>query len=156
MDVTSQDISNLVFKSSIRGDIDEFSLNSRMLRLLMELDGTKNLASVARSVHMDMDTMRKVVTRLYRLKLIEPIKIHVPVLNKDFFYFLSIHLSVALGPIAEILIEDEISEFSDDPDKVPINQAAELVNLLARQIPRKEKRVSFQQAMLEKIKEIQT
>lgn len=156
MDVSSQDISNLVFKSSIRGDIDEFSLNSRMLRLLMELDGKKNLASVARAVPMNMDTLRKVLAKLYRLKLIEPVRKQVPVLKKDFFDFLSIHLSMALGPIAEILIEDEISEFSDDPDKVPINQAAELVNLLARQIPRKEKRVSFQQAMLEKIKEIQT
>ena len=156
MDVSSKDISSLVFKSSIRSDIDEFSLNTRMLKLLMELDGKKDLASVSRAVHMDMETIRRILAKLYHLKLIEPVKRHVPVLNKDFFNFLSINLSMALGPIAQILIEDEINEFSDDPYKIPVNQAAELVNLLARQIPRKEKRVAFQQAMFKKIKDIQT
>ncbi len=38
---------------------------------------------------------------------------------------------------------------------IPCHRAAELVDLLARQIPRKEKRIAFQEAMLKKIKEIQ-
>jgi len=74
-------------------------------------------------------------------------------LNKEFFNFLVAQLSFALGPLAEFLIEEEIREFGDDPAKIPRRRSAELVNLLARQIPRKEKRVAFQQAMVLKIKE---
>ena len=43
----SGDISALVLKGSIKGDLGEFSLDSHMLQVLMQLDGKKNLGSVA-------------------------------------------------------------------------------------------------------------
>jgi len=153
MDLFSGDLSVLVFRGSVKGDLAEFSLDSQMLKVLLELNGKKNLASVSRAIPMDIGTLRKVITRLNDLQLVEQVEIAIPLLNRDFFDYLTVHLSMALGPIAEFLIEDEIQEFCDDPKKVPIHRAAELVNLLARQVPRKEKRVAFQQAMVQKIKE---
>ncbi len=54
----SGDISALVFKGSVKGDLDKFSLDNQMLQVLMELDGKKNLASVSRSVNMNLDTLK--------------------------------------------------------------------------------------------------
>lgn len=154
MDSFPDDISALVFKGSVKGDLDEFSLDSQMLKVLMALDGEKNLASVARSVNMNMDTLKAVLAKLQQIKLVEQVDSTVLMLNDDFFDFLKHHLSLALGPIAEFLIEDEIQDLSDVPWQLPFNRAAELVNILARQIPRPENKVAFQQAMAQKIKEI--
>ena len=153
MNIFSGNFSVLVFKGLVKGNLDEFSIDTQMLKVLMQLDGKKNLASVSRAINMDMKMLREVLTRLYSADLIEKVEKSVPTLNKEFFNFLAAQLSFALGPIAEFLIEEEIREFGDDPAKVPRRRAAELVNLLARQIPRKEKRVAFQQAMVLKIKE---
>lgn len=154
MDVFVGDISALVLKRSIRGDIGEFSLDGQMLKILMELDGQKNLATVSQAINMDMEALREVITRLHQIKLVEKVEKKAPVLNKAFFDFLTTQLSIALGPIAEFLVEDEIQEFGYDLTNFPFDRAAELVNLLARQIPRKEKRLAFQQVMVEKIKNI--
>jgi hypothetical protein len=154
MDLSSGEFSASVFKRSVKDDLDEFSLNSQMLKVLMELDGKKNLASVARSAGMDMGTLKEVITKLHGFRLIETVENAIPLLNNEFFDFLTSRLSLAVGPIAEFLIEDEMMDFADDPTKVPLHRAAELVNQLARQIPRKEKKIAFQQAMIQKIKEI--
>jgi len=50
----SGDISRLVLKRKVRADLGEVSLDSEMLQVLMELDGTKNLAQAARSLNMNM------------------------------------------------------------------------------------------------------
>jgi hypothetical protein len=153
MDVFSGDFPALVFKESIKGDLGEFSLDSHMLKVLTALDGKKNLASVSRSLNMNMGKLKEVLTRLHGYQLIEKVENAVSMLDKEFFDFLTDQLSLAIGPIAEFLIEDEIRELGDDSTRIPLRRAAELVNLLARQIPRKEKRVGFQQAMVNKIKE---
>ena len=154
MDPFPDNISALVFKGSVKGDLDEFSLDSQMLKVLMQLDGKKNLGSVSRSVNMNMDTLKAVLARLQKIRLIEKVQSAVPMLNYEFFDFLKNQLSLALGPIAEFLIEDEIQDLSDVPWQLPLHRAAELVNLLARQIPRQENKVAFQQALAQKIKEI--
>lgn len=153
MNIFSGDFSALVFKGLVKDNLDEFSIDTQMLKVLTHLDGRKNLASVSSAINMDMKILQEVLTRLYRVNLIVKVDKSVPMLNKEFFNFLVAQLSFAIGPIAEFLIEEEIREFGDDPAKVPRRRAAELVNLLARQIPRKEKRVAFQQAMVLKIKE---
>jgi hypothetical protein len=102
---------------------------------------------------MNMGKLKEVLTRLHSYQLIEKVENAVPMLEKEFFDFLTGQLSLAIGPIAEFLIEDEIRELGDDSTRIPLPRAAELVNLLARQIPREEKRVGFQQAMVKKIKE---
>ena len=143
MDIFSGDFSALVFKGLVKDNLGEFSIDTQMLKVLAQLDGRKNLASVSRAINMDMKILQEVLTRLYSVNLIAKVDKSVPMLNKEFFNFLVAQLSFALGPIAEFLIEEEIREFGDDPAKVSRRRAAELVNLLARQIPRKEKRVAF-------------
>ena len=155
MDIFSGDFSALVFKGSVKSDIGEFSLDSLMLKVLMNLDGKKDLASVHRSLNMNMETLKNVLTKLYNLELIIKVEKTVSMLDNNFFAFLQSHLSLAMGPIAELLIEDEVIELGDGSKTIPCNRAAELVDLLARQIPRKEKKIVFQEAMLKKIKEIQ-
>jgi len=156
MNVFAGDISRLVLKRTVRADLGEVSLDSVMLQVLMELDGSKTLGQVARSLNMNMKQLRTILHRLYKLHLCETAKEAIPKLNKDFFNYLSAELSRAMGPIADVVIEDEINEMGENQLKFPAHRAAELVDLLARQILREERKVTFQQVMVKKLRELKS
>ncbi len=156
MSALSGDISRLVLKRTVRADLGEVSLDSEMLQVLMELDGRKNIAQVARSLNMNIKHLRIVLNKLYNLRLCEAAREAIPLLDRNFLRDLSAELSRAMGPIADVVIEDEINEMGEDPERFPAHRAAELVDMLARQIPREERKVAFQQAMVKRLREIKT
>ena len=100
--------------------------------------------------------MEKIFTKFNHLDLIRKTDKLTPVLDKDFFDFLKIQLSMAMGPIAEVLIEDEIQKFGSITTKMNWYRVAELVDLLSRQIHTEEKKIAFQQAMVNKINELKS
>ncbi len=153
MDILSGNILSLVFKRIAREDIGEFSLDNNMLRVLMELDGKKNLSEVAKKTNVDMGTMRKTMSKLLQLNLVEPVEVTVPMLDEDFFDYLQVQLSLAIGPIAEVIIEDALIDLGHQRTQFPSHRAAELVGLLAREIQREERMDTFKQNMVNKIKE---
>jgi AraC-like DNA-binding protein len=156
MNVLAGDISRLVLKRTVRADLGEVSLDSEMLQVLMELDGAKNLGQVSRALNMSLKQLRFVLNKLFKLNLCEAARDAIPTLDRDFFNYLSAELSRAMGPIADVVIEDEISDMGEDQSKFPAHRAAELVDMLARQILREERKVAFQQAMVKKLREIKT
>ncbi len=148
------DISKLVLKRTVRADLGEVSLDSQMLHVMMELDGQKTLGQVAQSLNMNLKTLRAITDRLHQLRLCESAKDSMPVLSRDFFSVLSAELSRAMGPIADVVIEDEISEMGESHNRFPLHRAAELVDVLARQILREERKVAFQQVMVKELRGI--
>jgi len=153
MDISSGNILALVFRRVVKENIGEISLDSSMLRVLMELDGKRNLSEIAKKTKVNMSEIRKVVSKLLQLKLVEPVHVTVPVLDEDFFEYLQAKLSLALGPIAEVIIEDALNDLGHKRSQFPSHRAAELVDLVAREIQRDEKKGPFKQDMVNKIKE---
>jgi len=150
----SGDISALVLKGAIKGDLGEFSLDSHMLQVLMQLDGKKNLGTVASALNIELATMKMVIAKLVELGLVEKPTPAGQGISKEFIDFMVAQLANAMGPIAEVVFEDEIQEFGGDPTRIPKNRAAELITRLANEIPREEKRLEFQQAMVARLKTI--
>lgn len=148
----SGNISSVVLKRVLSSDIGEVSLDSHMLNVLMHIDGRRSLGDVAQIINVDMQTLKETLRKLDRLNLIHVDEATVPLLDQGFFDFLNEHLTIAMGPMAEILIDDEIQELGINRNKIPTHLAAELVDTLAREIPRQEKKVEFQQTMLKKLK----
>jgi len=153
MDISSGNILALVFRRIVREDIGEFSLDSNMLRVLMELDGKQNLSEIAKKINVDMSEIRKVMSKLLQLKLAKSVQVTVSMLDEDFFEYLQAQLSLALGPIAEVLIEDALNDLGHQRTRFPSSRAAELVDFVAREIQREEKMGQFKQDMVNKIKE---
>jgi hypothetical protein len=85
--------------------------------------------------------------------LITPVREAVAALDGDFLNFLRIELSHAVGPIAEILIEDAIYDLGHSISEFPTSQVAELVDLLSREIQREDKTIAFKQKVIKKIRE---
>jgi len=153
MDLSSGDISVLVFKPVVRDDLGNFSLDGHMLSVLMALNGKKTLGEIAQQANLNMATIREAVGKLLDLKLIEIIKSDVQVLDHDFISFLVSEMSIAIGPLGEVIVEDGFEDLGYNKTNFPTHRAAELINLLAQEIQRDEKRTEFKQSMVRKIRE---
>lgn len=153
MDLLSGEFSAMVFKRVVRDDLGNFSLDARMLAVFMELDGKTPIGEVGRRAGLNMSTMREVIPKLLQLKLVAKVEKKGSTLDKDFLDYLFAELSLAVGPIAEVLIEDEIKALGFQLSRFPAHHIAELVNSLARSIRREEKKAVFKKNMINKIRE---
>ncbi len=153
MDVMSGDLSALVFKRVPAQNLGEFSLDGRMLSMLMEIDGRQSAGAIAKKLGMTLGEIRPVVSGLLQLKLIEAGEGSLAVLDAEFLEALKSRFALAVGPIAEVLIEDAAEDLGYTPNRFPSHRAAELVDLLARQIRREDKMTEFKRHMVGMIRE---
>ncbi|MFO7783415.1 MAG: hypothetical protein R6V25_02195, partial [Desulfatiglandales bacterium] len=104
MDVMSGDLSALVLKRVPAQNLGEFSLDGRMLSVLMEVDGRQSVGTIAKKLGMTIGAIRPVISGLSKLKLIEAGEDSLSVLDAGFLDALKGRLALAVGPIAEVLI----------------------------------------------------
>lgn len=153
MDLSSGGVAAMVFKPVIRGELGNLSLDGQMLSVLMALDGKKTLGQVAQTSGINLADIRQVITKLHNLRLVESIERAVSIIDKEFIDFLISRMSVAIGPLGEIIVEDGLEELGFNKNNFPSLRTAELVNFLSQEIQREDKRIEFKQAMLKKIRE---
>lgn len=153
MDLSSGDISAMVFKRSTTDNLGDFSLDRQTLNVYMLLNGKDNLEKIAQETGINLGTMRMVISNLLKLGLIEEVQNEVIMLDGDFFRYLINELSVATGPIAGLLIEDEVHSLGYELDRFPGHRASELVENLAAEIMREEKKTAFIKNMISKIRQ---
>ena len=153
MDFSSSELSAMVFKRVVRQDIAEFPLDHQMLSVFMELHGKAPLGAVARKTGLNMSSMREIIARLMQNGLVEKEDQKILMLDKDFFEYLVTHLSLAVGPIAQVLIEDEVENLGYELSQFPGHRVDELVEKLAQEIRRAEKKKVFLKTMAMKIRE---
>ena len=147
------DISRLVFRQVLKNKVGDISIDGQLLGIFLELDGKKELGAIARKTGLQLAEMRRVVSKLLDLELIELTDWQGAFLDRDFLDFLSRQLAEAVGPIAEVLVEDQIRDAGLKYSQVPVSQAAVLVDALAREIQRAEKMEVFKINMVKKMKE---
>ncbi len=147
----TDDISGLVFKRSDKAQEGEFTLDADTLRTLLTLDGKIPLGEIARRLSMDMTRIRQIMTRLARMNLVVRVAIPQAVLTQSFVSFLKAELATAMGPIAETLLEDVLDDMGLTAGGIPKSKSAELVDLLAQEIPDNQRRIAFIKAMLSRL-----
>lgn len=153
MDLTSGDASGQVFQRITKADLGEFSLDGKMLNILMSLDGKKDLAGVAEEQGMDLDTVQQLMSRLVDLGLAESVETDSSTVDQEFLDYLTNQFLEAVGPIATVLMEDVARELGYELTTLPGNRAAELIIQLSQEIQQEERRNRFKQNMLHMIKE---
>ncbi|MDX2440250.1 MAG: hypothetical protein QNK40_06820, partial [Desulfobacterales bacterium] len=65
---------------------------------------------------------------------------------------LRLNLSQAIGPMAQILIEDTVAEMELKMSEIPWHQAAELISNIAREVPEENNQIRFKKTMIEIMK----
>jgi len=153
MDFASSEMSSTVFKRIVRDDFDKFPLDRQMLAVFMELDGKAPLSRVAQRTGLNMSTIREIIAKLMQNGLAEKVDKEIVALDQDFIEYMVAHLALAVGPAARVLIEDEINYLGHELTRFPAHRVAELVDNLAREIRRSEKKDMFLKMMAVKIRE---
>ena len=156
MDMGSTGHPENYYRKIIRKDHDKISLDADMIRLLIAIDENKSLYQIADEVEMEASTLKKNISKLLAQGLIEPVKKDLPVLDKIFRQALKINLSMAIGPMAAILIEEVVSEMELTAPEITLHQAAELIAILSHEIPDEKKRIEFKKSMMDILNKKQT
>jgi hypothetical protein len=149
MDIGRPDQLDNYYRKVIRKDNNEISLDADMIRLLIAIDENKSLHQIADEVGMKDDTLKKNVLKLLEQGLIEAVKKDLPVMDKIFLQALKINLSQSIGPMANILIEEVVSEMELTAPEIPVHQAAELITALSHEIPDEKRRIEFKKSMMD-------
>jgi hypothetical protein len=144
------------YRKVIRKDHDKISLDADMIRLLIAIDENKSLYQIADEVEMEATALKKNLSKLLAQGLIEPVKKDLHVLDQIFLQALKINLSMAIGPMAEILIEEVVSEMELAAPEITLHQAAELIAVLSHEIPDAKKRIEFKKSMMDILNKKQT
>jgi len=150
---SNSSVAGLVFKQVVRGNPGSLSLDGQALNVLMSLDGKKDLGQIGLELNIDLVAIRPIIAKLHYFKLIEKVIITPNVVDQNFLSYLISQLSVAVGPLGKVIVEDELDDLGFHRKNFPAHRAAELINLLSQEIHREDKRIEFKQAMLKKIKE---
>ena len=156
MDMGSVGQQENYYRKVIRQDHDKISLDADMIRLLIAIDENKSLYQIADEVEMEAGTLKKNLAKLLAQGLIEPVNKDLPVLDKIFLQALKINLSRAIGPMAEILIEEIVSEMELTAPEITLPQAAEMIAILSHEIPDEKKRIEFKKSMMDILNRKQT
>jgi hypothetical protein len=154
MDFTSKTAPGLYFRKNIRKDLQTVSLDADMIRLLLVIDEHKSLYQIAAEVEMDAATFNKTLRRLLAQGLVESVQKNAPLLDKTFLHAVRLSLSRAIGPMAQLVLEETVAEMHLDPAAIPVDQAADLVHHLALEIPDEQNRIQFQKAMIPLINKV--
>jgi hypothetical protein len=138
----------MFFKKKVSADIGQVTLNSDMIRVLTGINENKDMAQVAKELRMNPLSLRETLTRLLELGIIEPIRKTIQILDTGFMDTLKALFSQEVGPLADFIIEDRIAEMGLIESRVPVHRAEELINYLAGEIPAKDRRVVFQESLI--------
>lgn len=147
------DISKQIFQQVVGDHLERVSLDRLLLQVFLEFDGRKTIAEVARKIDREPDSLQEAVARLMELDLIRPVADDIRCTDNDFFRILELALSKAIGPIAPVLIDEEVEALGHPRARFPAALAADLVDALAREIQPDSKKHEFQIAMVRLIRE---
>ena len=153
MDLSAGDISSMIFRRTVTNNLGDFSLDRQTLNIYMQLNGEETLGQLAGKAQLNLADMRGMISDLLKLGLIEAVQKDIVMLDGDFFRYLINQLSLATGPIASVLIEDEVQSLGYEVDQFPGYRAIELVDRLAAEIRREEKKSIFIKNMVSKIRQ---
>lgn len=154
MTVSRHDLLKLAYKKHVEGDTGVVSMDGHMMRLLMELRDGEPIVEAAKRAGMDAASLRETLEKLLHAKLIVPLApAGDDTVGEAFAHALHHDLAAAVGPMADFLLTKAMTELgvAGKIAGIPRAKAPGLVMHLARQIPREEKRLEFQKAMLAKI-----
>lgn len=151
MEIFSDDVSQMYFRKIMSVDTDQVSVAGDAMKVLMAIDENKSGAQIAAIIGLSANEFRIAVTKLINLGLVQKITKRVAMLDESFLDNLQEEFASIVGPMADVLIEDVISDMDLTLLTIPTFMAAELVNNLAVLIPSVEKKAEFQKIMITKI-----
>lgn len=152
--------SNAIFKLAGRPTA-EVQLRAEDWSVLTQLDGEKTVMEIAEASQLNELFTSKIICRLSELGLIELSAIQMAeaapaldVVDESFLAQVESDLMQAIGPMAAIVVDDCAEQMGHTRGELPKDAVPELVERLANEIPDPARRTKFQEAMLDRMKDL--
>ncbi len=147
---------SVIYKLSTTAPPGEVSLKPESWRILAQVNGERTIAEIAQAIGMDEAAATQVALSLYQAGVLEISQGKVAptraTVDGSFFDQVTQRLAVAMGPLAEIVIDEEIENLGESRKEFPRERIPDLVERVSQAILDDAKRIRFQQAMLETIR----
>ena len=127
----------------------ELTLDGHMMHVFFSVKDDRPASMVIAETGLEPDKAVKILTRLIELGLIEVSDKKSEFLGSDFFSALVTNLRIAIGPIAEILIDEAFAESGISRSKLRAENGAAIVRTLASEIADTEAKHRFIRIMTE-------
>jgi len=129
----------------------EYLLTGLSLEILYLIHKNKSINEIRKVINTDFENIKKALKLLIENDLIVQKAANNSFLDQGFYSFLQSNLAKAIGPMADLLIEDAFAEFEVNKNKVPKNQAASIVRMLSLEIKDQKTRHIFLKIMNSKL-----
>jgi hypothetical protein len=147
--ISSQDI---VFRLSSKRAPDEVKLKHDSWSVLSQIDGKKTVADISNELKMgEYDTARNLYS-LFSSGLIEvataPQRKARKIVDGGFFNLVEKELAEIIGPVAPVILDEEIKDMGEERNSFPVERVSLLVEKVSREITDDTQRISFQKTTL--------
>lgn len=147
----------MVFKLAPTGVGTEISLSSLEWGVITQIDGVKTVKEIAGNLALTLDETFQIISSLRKKGLIffdHQVDVKVEYVNEAVLKKVTDKLMRYIGPVAQYLITDVLTELNLTPDKLPKERLPEFIELLSDEISDENKKINFQREMLSLIKQM--
>jgi hypothetical protein len=144
-----------IFTLSKNKSPSEVTLRSAEWAVITQIDGYKSVKDIRELLSFSTDEAISLFNELIQKELIELQSTdeskpnYVPA---EFFKMLETELTKIIGPVAPLILEDTIMEMDTSKDHYLPERIPELIEMVSEEIVDSEKKVKFQQIMLNQLK----
>lgn len=146
---------NAIFALSKSKSPSEVTLRSAEWAVITQIDGHKTVKDISELLSLGNDEAIGLFNELVQKELIELQSMeedkpdYVPA---EFFNMLEAELTKVIGPVAPLILEDTIMEMDTNKDHYIPERIPELIEMVSEEIVDSQKKVKFQQIMLNQLK----
>ena len=147
--IPSQD---LVFKLSSKRAPDEVRLKHEVWSVLSQIDSQKTVGNISDELKIGEYNTARILYTLFSSGLIEvatePQRKSKKTVDAGFFGFVEKELTVIIGPVAAVILEEEIRDMGEAKDNFPVEKVSLLVEKVSGEIADDTQRIAFQKTAL--------
>lgn len=136
------------FKKTTLHTNGEITLSAKQFHLLALIDENKEIGLIARESGMEIAEFKQYLVKLYEMGLIIPVtKKIIQRYSADFFQEVTTTLTYYVGPVANIIMTDILSDMNIVDKKIPVDDLEKLVSKIIDEILDPNQKIEFNNEM---------
>jgi hypothetical protein len=146
---------NAIYELSKTKSPSEVTLRSAEWAIITQVDGHKSVRDISELLSLGSDEAISLFNGLLQKELIElrsTEETKTEYVPGEFFNFLEQELTKIIGPVAPLILEDTFMEMDSSKEHYLPERIPELIEMLSEEITDNQKKVKFQQIMLNHLK----